>query len=194
MKHDVYYSLRRQNIWITLSGALMGLSFLIQAIYYLLVRSIVEVHIAELVIFMIVPMTIEFLWCLLIHVFPFKSTVPLSICACLVFLMLITYTVFYDNLVRTIIAAASYLAISQLVFVILSGLFPYKLFGFVGMLTVLCGRVLLFTYPVYIRVGAWEQLILRELPGVCMVAAVWCVFGCLEPHKKVKKEESTEIQ
>jgi hypothetical protein len=68
MKHDVFYSLRRQNMWITVSGALMGLPFLIHAVYYLLVRSIVDVHIVELAIFMIAPMFIELLWCLLLLV------------------------------------------------------------------------------------------------------------------------------
>ena len=193
MKHDVFYSLRRQNMWITVSGALMGLPFLIHAVYYLLVRSIVDVHIVELAIFMIAPMFIELLWCLLLHALPFKSTVPLSICSILVFLMLMTYTLFYDNLFRTIVSCAAYLAVAQLVFLILSGLFPYKLFGFVAMLALLCGRVILFALPIYIRTGAWEEFILRELPGLCMVASVWCVFGCLEPHKKVQKEESTEI-
>jgi drug/metabolite transporter (DMT)-like permease len=193
MKHDIYYTLRRQSPWVTVSGALMGIPFLIQAIYYLLVRSIVEVHIAELAIFMIAPMAIELFWCLTIHVFRLRTTVTLGVSACLVFLMLIAYSLFYSNMVRTIIDIVSFLILSQLLVLILFGRFPYRLFGSVGLLAALVCRVLFFTYPVYIHAAQWEELLTRELPGVCMLASMYCVLGAMEPHKKEEKK-STGIQ
>lgn len=184
MKHDIFYTLRRQSPWVTISGALMGIPFLTQAIYYLLVRSIAEVHIAELLLFMIVPMTVELLWCLMLHVFPFKTTTALGVSACLVFAMLLTYGLFYDNIVRTILCAVSCVAVSQLIMLILCGRFPYRLFGSAALLLVLCCRLLLFAIPVYIRTADWEGLLTRELPGLCMLAAMFCALGAIEPHKK----------
>ena len=134
MKHDIFYTLRRQSPWVTVSGALMGIPFLIQAIYYLLVRSILEVHIAELAIFMIAPMVVELFWCLTIHVFRLRTTTAVGISACFVFLMLIVYSLFYNDMVRTIVDVITFLLLSQLLLLILSGRFPYRLFGSVGLL------------------------------------------------------------
>ena len=188
MKHDIFYTLRRQSPWVTISGALMGIPFLIQAIYYLLVRSIAEVHIAELAIFMIAPMGVELFWCLAVHVFRLRTTTMVGISACLVFLMLIVYSLFYGSMFRTIVDVVVYLLLSQLLVLILSGRFPYRLFGSVGLLTALCCRVLFFTLPVYIVAANWEDLLLRELPGLCMLAARFCVLGALQPHRKEKEE------
>ena len=189
MKHDIFYTLRRQSPWVTISGALMGIPFLIQAIYYLLVRSIAEVHIAELAIFMIAPMVVELFWCLTVHVFRLRTTTMVGISACLVFLMLIVYSLFYGSLLRTIVDVVVYLLLSQLLVLILSGRFPYRLFGSVGLLAALCCRVLFFTLPVYIVSANWEDLLLRELTGVCMLAALFCVLGAIEPHRKEKEQE-----
>jgi hypothetical protein len=184
MKHDIFYTLRRQSPWVTVSGALMGIPFLIQAIYYLLIRSVLEVHIAELAIFMIAPMVVELFWCLTIHVFRLRTTTAVGISACFVFLMLIVYSLFYNDMVRTIVDVITFLLLSQLLLLILSGRFPYRLFGSVGLLAALCCRVLFFTYPVYILNANWEELLTRELPGVCMLASMFCVLGAIEAHKK----------
>ena len=87
MKRNVFYTLRRPNAWVTVSGALMGVAFLIPAVYYLLVRSILEVHIVELAIFMFAPMAVALLWCLTIHVFPLRNTTSVGVMALLVFLL-----------------------------------------------------------------------------------------------------------
>jgi hypothetical protein len=189
MKHSIYYTLRRQSPWVTVSGALMGIPFLIQAIYYLLIRSVMDVHIAELAIFMIAPMAIELFWCLTIHVFRLRTTTAVGVSACFVFFMLIVYSLFYGSMFRTIADIVVYLLLSQLLVLILSGRFPYRLFGSVGLLASLCCRVLFFTLPVYIVSANWEDLLLRELPGLCMLAAMFCVLGALEPHRKEKEQE-----
>ena len=183
MKHDIFYTLRKQSPWVTISGALMGIPFLIQAIYYLLVRSIVEVHIAELAIFMIAPMVLELLWCMMIHVFPQRTTTGIGVFCCFLFLMLFGYSLFYQDLLRTILALLSYLAVSQLMVLILSGRFPYRLFGSVALLAILGLRVMMFTLPVYVLAGQWEDFLLRELPGLCMLASMFCILGAIEPHR-----------
>lgn len=192
MKHDTYYTLRRQSSWVKLSGVLMGIPFLIQAVYYLLVRPIAQVHMAELAIFMIAPMVIELFWCLLLHIFPLKTTTTLGVAACLTFLMLLVYSLFYQQIGRTILATIAYLAVSQLIMLILCGRFPYKLFGSAALIALLVIRVLFFTLPVYIKAAQWEMFLTRELPGLCMLGAMLCVFAAIEPHKKEIKE-STEI-
>ena len=184
MKKDTFYTLRKQSPWLTVSGVMMGVAFLIHAIYYLMVRSIAQVHIAELLIFMILPMTVELFWCLLIHVFPLKTTTPLGVMSCLAFLVLLIHALFYNNILRTILDTAIFLAAAQLVMVILCGRFPYKLFGSAAMLASVCVRAVLFTYPTYIHHGRWEDLITREIPGLCILIAMYCVFGALEPHKR----------
>ena len=184
MKRDIFYTLRKQSIWVTMSGALMGLPFLIQAIYYLLVRSITDVWLPELLTYMIIPMAVEFLWCLMLHVFSKKNTLGLGITACLVFLVLIGHSLLYNDLLRIIFASIAYVAVAQLVILILSGRFPYKLFGTVAVLIVLLVRILSYTYPLYIQTEDWLGLLTKEGPGVCMLAAVWCVFFAIEPHKK----------
>lgn len=188
MKKDTYYTLRRQSHWVTWSGVLMGIPFLIQAVYYLIFQPVTQVHMAELVIFMIAPMVIELIWCLLLHVFPLKSAMPLGVVACLVFLMLLVYSLFYQQIGRTILATIIYLAVSQLIMLILCGRFPYKLFGAAALIAVLCIRVLFFTLPVYIRTAHWEVFLTRELPGLCMLGAMLCVFAAIEPHKKEMTE------
>ena len=194
MKHNIYYTLRRQSPWVTISGALMGIPFLIQAIYYLLYRTIVEVHIAELVIFMIAPMAVELFWCLTIHVFRLKTTTTVAVSVCLVFLMLIIYSLFYNDLVHTIVDIVVFLILSQLLALILSGRFPYRLFGSVGLLAVLVCRIVFFTYPAYILTANWEELLTRELACVCMIASMYFVLGAIEPHKKEEVKKSTEVQ
>ena len=188
MKHDIFYTLRRQSPWVTVSGALMGIPFLIQAIYYLLMRSIMEVHIVELAIFMIAPMVVELFWCLTIHVFRLKTTTTVGISACFVFFMLVVYSLFYDNMFRTIVDIVMFLILSQLLVLIFSGRFPYRLFGSVGLLAMIVCRILFFTLPTYILTANWEELLTRELPGVCMLAAMFCVLGAIEPHRKEIEE------
>ena len=184
MKKDTFYVLRRQSPWVMASGVLMGIPFLVQAVYYLLVRSIVEVHMVELAIFMIAPMAVELLWCLMLHVFPFKTTAALGITSCLVFAMILTYGLFYNNILRTVLCAVTCLAAVQLIVLIFCGRFPYRLFGSVALLLILGCRVMFYTYPAYIRQGNWEMLLTRELPGVCMLASVLCAMGAMEAHKK----------
>lgn len=188
MKKDTYYTLRRQSRWVTWSGVLMGIPFLIQAVYYLIFQPVDQVHMAELVIFMIAPMVIELFWCLLLHIFPMKNTTTLGVAACLIFLMLLTYSLFYQQIGRTILATIIYLTVSQLIMLILCGRFPYKLFGSAALIAVLCIRILFFTLPVYIRTAQWEIFLTRELPGICMLGAMLCVFAAIEPHKKEMTE------
>lgn len=184
MKHDIFYTLRRQSPWVTLSGALMGIPFLIQAVYYLLIRSIVDVQLPELLIYMVVPMAVEFFWCMMLHVFPQRTTTSLGVTSCLVFVVLMGHSLLYGDLLRTVLAVAAYLAVVQLVVLILSGRFPYRLFGSVALLAILAMRILLFTYPIYVQTANWKGLLTRELPGLCMLAAIYCIFGAIEPHKK----------
>jgi hypothetical protein len=184
MRHDIFYTLRRQSACATISGALMGVAFLIQAIYFLLIRSIVEVPLPELLIYMIVPMAVEFLWCMMVHVFPHRNTIGLGVVACLVFLVLMGHSLLYQDLLRTVLAVVAYLAVVQLVVLILSGRFPYKLFGSVAMLVILVIRILGYTYPSYILTANWVELLTKEVPGLCMIASIWCIFGAIEPHKK----------
>lgn len=189
MKKDIFYTLRRHSFWVTMSGVLMGIPFLIQAIYFLLIRSVVDVPMMELMTYMAIPMAVEFVWCLMIHVLPMRNTSPVAGVATAVFLVLIWQSLFYGDLVRTLLAALAYVAVIQLVLLILTGRFPYRLFGSVGMLVVLALRVLLFTYPVYIAAANWKNLLIKELPGLCMLAAIYCIFGAIEPHKKDNPDE-----
>lgn len=188
MKHDIFYTLRKQSVWVTASGALMGVPFLIQAVYYFLVRSIVDVSLPELLTYMIVPMAVEFLWCLMLHVFSKKTTLGLGLTGCLIFLVLIGHSLMYGDLLRTIFATIGYLIALQLVLLILSGRFPYRLFATVALLVILLVRVMAYTYPLYIQTANWLDLLTKEGPGVCMLAAVWCVFWAIEPHKKELEE------
>jgi hypothetical protein len=184
MKYDVFYTLRKQSPWLTISGALMGVAFLIQAVYYFVFRSVLEVPLPELLIYMAIPMFVEFFWCLMLHVFPQRTATNLGITACLVFLVLMGHSLLYGDLARTVLAVIVYLAVVQLVVLVLSGRFPYKLIGFAAMLAVLGLRVLIFSYPVYIQAKNWIGLLTREVPGLCMLAAICCIFGAIEPHKK----------
>ena len=188
MKYDTYYTLRRKSGWVTLSGVLMGIPFLIQAVYYLIFRPVAQVHMVELSIFMIAPMFIELFWCLLLHIFPQKTTTTLGVAACLIFLMLLVYSLFYQQIGRTILATIAYLAVSQLIMLILCGRFPYKLFGSAALIALLVIRVLLFSLPLYIQTGRWEPFLTRELPGSCMLGAMLCVLAAIEPHKKEIEE------
>ncbi len=183
MKYDIYYTLRKQSPWLTISGALMGVAFLIQAVYYLIFRSVLELSLPELLIYMVIPMFVEFFWCLMLHVFPQRTTTNLGITAGLVFLVLMGHSLLYGNLARTVLAVTVYLAVVQLVVLILSGRFPYKLIGFAAMLAVLGLRILIFSYPIYIQAKDWSGLLTREVPGLCMLAAICCIFGAIEPHK-----------
>ena len=184
MKHNIFYTLRKQSPWVTISGAMMGIAFFIQAVYYLLIRSVVDVPLSELLIYMIIPMFVEFFWCLMLHVFPQRTTTNLGITACLVFLVLMGYSLLYGDLARTVLAVVAYMAVVQLVVLILSGRFPYKLFGFVAVLMIFCIRILAYSYPVYVVTKNWTGLLVNEVPGLCMLAAVCSIFGAIEPHKK----------
>lgn len=189
MKHDIYYTLRRQSPWVTVSGALMGLAFLIQAVYFLLIRNVTQVLLPELMIYMAIPMAVEFLWCLMIHVIPQRDTVALGITACLIFVVLMGLSLFYGDLARTILAVAAYLAVAQLVMLIMAGRFPYRLVGFAAVALTLLVRILAYSVPVYVKAADWTGLLVRELPGLCMLAAIMCVLAVIQPHKKEATEE-----
>lgn len=187
MKQIAQYKLNFESPWLIFSGVLMGLSFFMQAVYFLGIVKLQGLDFFMLAFHLVGPMALEFIWLLCLRGFKLNVAVVYGALGILILSLLLAQSLFFGTLWQIGFAAASLLLGSVTLILITGGFFPYKLLGFLVFAGILAFRFFVFDYSAYITPGDWAGLVL-EAPALCMLGAVTAFFCGITG---TRKEEPT---
>lgn len=175
MKRIARYKLNFDSRWMTVSGVLMGVSFFMQAVYFLGINKLQGLDLPMLVLHLIAPMALEFFWLVLLRGTKLNAAGVYGILGTLMLMLFFVQACVYGGS-WDIVSTALYLLVggAALIF-ITGGFFPYKLIGFLAFIGILCIRFFVFDWDLYIVPQDWAGLVL-EGPTLCMMGAVTCFF------------------
>lgn len=176
MKRIARYELNFDSNWMTVSGLLMGLCFFAQAVYFLGIRKLQGLDFPMLLLHLIIPMALEFLWLVTLRGTKVAHAGVYGLLGTWMLMLFMMQAFVYGD-VWDIVSTVLYVLFggAALIFITV-GIFPYKLIGMAVMVMILCVRFFVFDWPAYIESNNWEGLVL-EAPVLCMMLAVTCFFG-----------------
>lgn len=175
MKQIAQYKLNFDSAWMTFSGVLMGVSFFMQAVYFLGIVKLQGLDLPMLVLHLIGPMSLEFAWLVLLRGFKLNAAGVYGLLGILVLSLLLAQSVIYGTLWQIVTSFLILIIGSVTLIFITGGFFPYKLFGFLLFAGILCIRFFVFDWNIYIVPKDWAGLVL-EAPALCMLGAVTSFF------------------
>ncbi len=183
MKQIAQYKLNFDSAWMTFSGVLMGVSFFMQAVYFLGIIKLQGLDLPMLALHLIAPMSLEFSWLVLLRGFKLNAPGVYGILGILVLILLLLQSIFFGSIWQ-IVAAAFYLLIGGVTLIFITGgFFPYKLFGFLVFAGILSFQFFVFDWDAYVLTRNWAGLVL-EAPMLCMITAVTCFFCGISGKRK----------
>ena len=183
MKRIARYRLNFDSNWMTMSGVLMGVCFFMQSVYFLGIAKLQGLDFPMLVLHLIAPMSLEFLWLFFLRGTKLNAAGVYGLLGTAMLILFLLQACVYGG-VWDIVSTALYLLFggATLIF-ITGGFFPYKLIGMAVMLGILAIRVLVFDWPAYVEPMDFAGLML-EGPTVCMLLAVICFLGGIDGVRK----------
>ncbi len=173
MKRSARYQLNFASRWLTFSGVMMGLAFFLQALDYFALRKLSDVPVLELVLYLILPMVLEALWCVPLRSECWRRAEPHGIFAALLCLALMGQAILSGGVIPGILAGI-FLVLSGAVAVLITwGVFPRRALGMLVFAATAAVWVLLLVLPQY---GGYRTL-LQLLPPVCQILGMMLLFG-----------------
>ena len=180
MKRLVQYQLNFQSKFLTLSGVMMGFAFFLQALEFFALRSMQGVDIWTLLLFLILPMAFEALWCLPLRSECWSGAETHGIFAALISLMLLGQAILVGG-VANIVMAAVFFVLSAAVSVLVTwGFGAHRALGMLVLFATALVRLLVYVLPVYVANPGYMTWV-QQLPPVCMILAMMLFFGGLKP-------------
>lgn len=182
MKRLVRYKLNFQSRFLTLSGVMMGFAFFLQALEYFALRSIHTVDIWSLLLFLILPMVLEAMWCISFRTESWSGAEAHGVFAAVICLVLLGQTILTGGLFNILMGAVFCLVCGATAVLITWGWIPHRALGMLVFAATAAVRVLVFALPHYLTDPSYMVLI-RELPMLCMILAMLLFFGGLQKAK-----------
>ena len=185
MKRLARYWINHEINWITASGVMMGVALFTQALYYFAFAPLEQISTVELVMKAILPMVLEATWCVLLRVVRLKPAFTFGVLGSVMCALLIAQALIFGSFFQILLSVIMYPIAIALLIIIVCGFFPYRLFGFVALAAVVVLRVFFFGFVLRLFRGQWLQL-LEAIPGICMSAGLWFLFGGIR-STRIKK-------
>ncbi len=176
MKRIVQYKLNFESKWLTASSVLMGAAFFVQALYFLGVTALQGMGAGRLLLYMVFPMLLEALWCVLMRGIRLNTPAVYGILGAGVCVLLLVQCFFYGSVLRTVLGVAAYLIAAFALLAIIYGFVSCPLLGTAVFGTIALVRVLVFDTGRYLAARDWSGF-LQELPALCLLGAIACLFG-----------------
>lgn len=179
MKRLVRYKLNFGSRWLTLSGVMMGIAFFLQALEYFALRQMQTVGIWNLLLYLILPMSLEALWCVPLRSEGWTRAEAHGVFSVLICLVLLGQTVLSGG-VLPIVMGIIFLALSAVAAVLITwGFIPHRALGLLVFTATAVVRLLMFALPRYVSAPGYMTLV-QELPPVCMILGMMLFFGGIQ--------------
>lgn len=176
MRRLVRYKLNFGSRWLAVSGVMMGVAFFLQALEYFALRQLQSVGIWDLLLFLILPMALEALWCVPMRSEGWSRAEAHGIFAVLICLVLLGQAVLSGGILPIIMGAIFFLVSAAAAILITWGFIPHKALGLLVFAATAVVRVLMFALPRYVSAPGYMTLV-QELPPVCMILGIMLFFG-----------------
>lgn len=179
MKQIARYKINFDSKWMTVSGVLMGVCFFMQSVYFLGVVKLQGLDFPMLLLHLIVPMALEFLWLVLLRGMKLNAAGVFGLLGTWMLILFMLQAWVYGDTWDLVSTALYVLFGGAALIFITGGFFPYKLIGMAVMTIILCIRFFVFDWPAYIEPFDFGGLML-EGPTLCMMLAIICFLGGID--------------
>lgn len=176
MKRQIRYKLKFGSRWLTLSGVMMGVAFFLQALEYFALRQLQSVGIWHLLLFLILPMSFEALWCVPMRSEGWSRAEPHGIFAVLLCLVLLGQAILTGGILPIVMGSIFFVLSAAVAILITWGLIPRRALGLLVFTATAVVRVLMFALPRYVSEPGYMTLV-QEIPPVCMILGMMLFFG-----------------
>lgn len=183
MKPTVDYKLKKESRWLTASAAVMGIAFFLQAFDFLGLRLMQGVGLLDTVVYMILPMLAEAVWCVYVRTGREHTAKTGGIIGAVLCAVVLLQTLFCGSVLLILIGCASCLLAGAALVLITWGFFPHRRLGMLVFAAVAAIRVLLFDVIGLAAGRNWSGL-LSALPAVCILLSLMLFFGGIFPMRK----------
>lgn len=191
LKQVACYKIELDSKWASASAALMGVAFFLQALYYFALGGLQNSTGVRIALFLIFPMVMEVTWFILLRGMRRGDAGLYSMLAIRMCIILLVQNLFIGSVVQIVFSVIGYLAAIVLIMFINEGYFPYKILGFAAFLLIILVRFLAFDIARYLTPINWVGLI-GELPALCNLAAIMCLYACMIRKKLVRRTPVSE--
>ncbi len=189
MKQLARYTILFDSKACVASSALMGVAIFFQAIYFFVIRNILEVSAGDLVLYFFVPMLLELAWILLLHSFKLNASGIYGILGSMVCVLLTVQVFLSGSPLQMVLGIIAYLIGISLLLLITGGFFPYKYFGMAWFAVIGVVRFCCFDMDRFIRAGDFRGFAL-EFTALCAIFSIAAFFGGIS-GVRIKKESNT---
>ena len=182
MKRLVHYKLNFRSRWLTLSGVMMGFAFFLQALDFLALRSIRSVDFWDLLLFLIVPMCFEALWCLPLRSECWRGAQAHGIFASLICLLLLGQAILSGGVVNIAMASIFFVLSAAVAILVSWGFIAHRALGMLVLFATVVVRMLLYVLPQCVANPGYVTWI-QQLPSVCLILAMTFFFGGIKAEE-----------
>jgi hypothetical protein len=176
MKRLVRYQLNFESKWLTLSGVMMGIAFFLQALDYFALRQLSALSLWDLIIWLILPMFLEALWCVPLRSELWKRAEAHGIFSALICLVLLTQTIMTGGVFPIVMGSVFYVIGAAAAVLITFGFIAHRALG----MLVFCGCtamwVLVFGLPGYVANPGYLTLA-GLIPSGCLLLSMTFFYG-----------------
>lgn len=176
MKRVVRFQFHPNGRWATLSGILLGLSFFIQAVNYLLLQDLQSLGIWKLIVMMVLPMVLEAVWCVCLRAMRMDRAEVFGVIGAVFCLALLLQAFFYRSVFLMVLFILLYLLAGAAMVLITWGFIAHRALGALIFLVIVAMRSLLVILPGGAGGLNWTAF-LSDVPGVFTLLAMMVFFG-----------------
>jgi hypothetical protein len=178
LKQYVRYQMNFRGRWLMPAKVLMGLSFFLRIVYYFGLTTFADHSFGEVLFFMILPLLICGAFIVTMSSLKLNAPPAYGIIGGLMCLLLVIWSFFCGDTLRTVLAVLVYLASGAILVLTSMGYLPGKLLS-----------SLLFAVPLACRILFYREGIALfdwclEISVLTMLASLFCLTRCFKPLKR----------
>ena len=176
MKRLVRYQLNFESKWLTLSGVMMGVAFFLLALDYFALRQLQNLTLWHMMLWLILPMTLETLWCVPLRSEMWKRAEIHGVFSAMICLLLLGQTVMTGGVIPIVISSVFYVICGAAAILITFGFIAHRALGMLVFLAATTMWVLVLALPAYLADPGYLSLI-NLIPTGCLLMSQTFFFG-----------------
>ena len=176
MKRLVRYKMNFGSKFLTLSGVMMGVAFFFQALEYFALRDFQEVPQRTLLMWLIIPMSLDALWCVPLRSEMWKRAEVHGIFAAMICVVLLVQAILSVGIIPMVIGCSFYVIAAAATVLITWGFIAHRALGILVFAATGAMWVLIIALPVSFADSSYMTLI-SLVPSGCLILSLLLFFG-----------------
>lgn len=176
MKRLVRYKLNFESRWLTLSGVMMGVAFFLQALDFFALRQLSDVQLWPMLMWLILPMSMETLWCVPLRSELWKRAEVHGIFMAMTCLVLLGQAILAGGVFPIVMGSCFYVIAAATAVLITFGCIAHRTLGVLVFGATAVMWVMVFALPAYLADPTYVTLIGLIPPG-CLILSMTLFFG-----------------